>query len=149
MKESKIIAVDFDGTCVRHEYPEVGEDVPMAVEVLRKLREQGHRIILWTMRSSKEQGINGSVLADAVSWFSRNGIDLYAVNENPAQDEWTSSPKVFANIYIDDAALGCPLIRPTPFRDDPLLHLLSSKSLRPFVDWQEVERYLIQQGVIP
>jgi hypothetical protein len=44
------ICIDFDGTCVTHEFPEVGKDIG-AVPVLRKLVEQGHNLILFTMRS--------------------------------------------------------------------------------------------------
>lgn len=55
-----IIAVDFDGTCVKHRYPMVGEDVDGAVSVLKELVRKGHKIILYTMRS-------GDTLDDAIS----------------------------------------------------------------------------------
>ena len=51
---SKIIAVDFDGTIVSHMYPKIGVDNPNAIRVLKKLIEQGHQLILWTMRSGPE-----------------------------------------------------------------------------------------------
>lgn len=98
-----IIAVDFDGTCVEHDYPAVGMEVEGAVETLRTLVKRGHRIILYTMRS-------GSKLDAAVKWFSDRKIELWAVNRNPEQAEWTESPKVFADLYIDDSALGCPIM---------------------------------------
>lgn len=116
------IAVDFDGTCVTHEYPKVGKDIG-AVPVLKKLTDGGHKIILNTMRSGKE-------LADAIKWFIDNDIPLFGANENPTQKSWTSSPKVHANIYIDDMALGCPLT---------FDHGISS---RPFVNWVMVEEIL-------
>ena len=78
-----IIAVDFDGTVVTHAYPHIGNDIG-AVPVLRELIGNGCRVILYTMRS-------GRLLDDAVAWFARNDIPLYAVNENPAQREWTTS----------------------------------------------------------
>ena len=43
------IAVDFDGTCVTHEYPKVGKDIG-AAPVLKKLIKEGHQLILHTMR---------------------------------------------------------------------------------------------------
>ena len=46
-----IIAVDFDGTCVTHEYPDIGRDIG-AAPVLKRLVESGVRLILWTMRQS-------------------------------------------------------------------------------------------------
>jgi hypothetical protein len=123
MKPIKI-AVDFDGTCVTHDYPKVGKDIG-AVPVLKLLVEAGHRIILNTMRYGKE-------LQDAVDWFKENGIPLYGVNEDPGQKEWTQSPKVFANLYIDDAALGAPL------KIEPGL------SYRPFIDWTEIEKWYVK-----
>ncbi|MBR5846092.1 MAG: hypothetical protein IKY65_07515 [Rikenellaceae bacterium] len=122
-----VIALDFDGTVVTHEYPYVGEDVG-AVPVLKELIAAGHQLILFTMRS-------GKLLDDALAWFERNGIELYAVNENPEQKSWTSSVKVHANIYIDDCALGCPI----RFEDGVR---------RPFVDWQKVREILAYNRVI-
>lgn len=116
-----IIAIDFDGTCVTHDYPNIGKDIG-AVPVLKKIVESDHKLILLTMR-------HGKYLDEAVKWFEDNGIGLYGINENPQQKEWTESPKVFANIYIDDAGLGIPLLY-----DNGL-------SLRPFVNWVEIEKY--------
>ena len=31
-----IIAVDFDGTIVTHEYPKIGKDIPFAIDVLNR-----------------------------------------------------------------------------------------------------------------
>lgn len=112
-----ILAIDFDGTCVEHKYPEIGPDIPNAVEVLRNLTEDGVQLILYTMRS-------GRYLQDAIQWFANRQIPLYGINENPTQKTWTSSPKVYAHYYIDDAAVGCPLIYP--------------KEGRPYVDWDMV-----------
>ena len=140
------IAVDFDGTCVSHEFPLVGNDIG-SVRVLKNLVEAGHNLILWTMRSdkknvSKEGPIpeNGDLslnyLTQAIEWFKNNDIKLYGIQRNPTQDRWTTSPKCFAEIYIDDAALGCPL----KYDKD-----ISS---RPFVDWVEVEKILIDRKIL-
>ena len=114
-----IIGIDFDGTCVTHDYPRIGKDIG-AVEVLLALANKGHKFVLNTMRSGKE-------LQDAVDWFKEHDIPLYGVNENPTQRRWTTSPKVYAHLYIDDAALGCPL--KTNFE----------LSERPFVDWEMIK----------
>lgn len=129
------IAIDFDGTCVTHEYPSVGQDIG-AVPVLKKLVEKGHRLILHTMRSnpldvSPEKDYP---LSDAIKWFKDNGIHLWAVEKNPTQHEWTRSPKCYAQRYIDDAAVGCPLIY--------------DKHSRPYVDWKGVEALLIKEGIL-
>lgn len=123
-----VIAVDFDGTCVEHNYPAIGMDVEGAVEVLRTLNKHGHRIILNTMRS-------GQRLEAAVRWFRDRKIELWAVNRNPEQECWTSSPKVYADIYIDDSALGCPV------------RFIDGTS-RPIVDWKSVRRVLESDGVL-
>lgn len=103
-----IIAIDFDGTCVDHVYPNVGRDVPDAVNTMKELVDVGHKLILWTMRS-------GDTLDDAVKWFRSRGIELFGIQRNPEQDSWTSSNKCYANLYIDDAAFGCPMIFPKGF----------------------------------
>ena len=122
------IAVDFDGTCVTHDYPRIGKEIG-ATKVLKHLVEAGHKLILNTMRSGKE-------LQDAIHWFNKNEIELYGVNENPTQKRWTTSPKVYAHMYIDDAAFGCPLLNVPDFSD------------RPFVDWDSVWRQLMQMGIV-
>ncbi len=117
------ICVDFDGTVVDHCYPEIGAEAPKAIYWLKRLQEQGARLILFTMRSDTD--LMGPMLTDAVDFLETNGIKLYGINKNPDQDSWTESPKAYADIYIDDAAFGCPLIRPKGFR-------------RPCVDWEQV-----------
>lgn len=100
------IALDFDGTVVKHAYPAIGEDIG-AEPVLKRLVANGCRLILFTMRSHDSGG--NDTLQPAVEWFEKRGIPLYGINGNPTQAEWTSSPKAYANLYIDDGALGAPL----------------------------------------
>ena len=138
-----VIAIDFDGTCVSHEFPLVGNDIG-AVPVLRRLVEAGHKLILFTMRSNKSLVEKGSYnvsdaadyLEHAVSWFIQNDIPLFGVNSNPHQKSWTESPKAFANLYIDDAALGCPLVTDV------------SISMNPFVSWGAIEVILENRGIL-
>ena len=125
---SMIIAVDFDGTCVEHDYPSVGMDGEGAVEVLRAIVATRHRLILFTMRS-------GSKLDDAVRWFRDRKIELWGVNENSEQREWTSSPKVYADLYIDDSAIGCPI----RFIDG-VRH--------PVVNWSKIKSILESDGIL-
>jgi hypothetical protein len=138
MKELKYICVDFDGTCVTHDYPRVGEDIG-AAPVLRKLTDKGYKLILFTMRSEKgvREGKFSSGLTDAVKWFSDNQIPLFGVQTNPTQKFWTESPKAYGQIYLDDAALGAPL------KFDPKI------SDRPFYDWEKAEQMLKDMGVLP
>lgn len=114
------IAIDFDGTCVTHEYPEIGQDIG-AIPILRKLVDSGHDLILYTMRSGKQ-------LDEARDWFKANDIKLFGVQYNPAQTIWTSSNKCYAQMYIDDAALGAPLIH--------------GVHKRPYIDWEKVDKLI-------
>jgi len=98
-----IIAVDFDGTIVKHAYPKVGEECEGAFLWMKKWQQAGARLILYTMRSNQE-------LKDAYAFCRERGLDFWGLNENPTQDSWTNSPKVFADIYVDDAAFGCPKV---------------------------------------
>ena len=41
------IAVDFDGTIVEHRYPEIGEERPFAIDTLKMLIKDRHKLILW------------------------------------------------------------------------------------------------------
>ncbi len=46
-----LIAVDFDGTVVEHRFPEIGKELPFATDTLRRLIDDGHRLVLWTVRT--------------------------------------------------------------------------------------------------
>jgi len=135
------INIDFDGTCVTHDFPRVGKSIG-AEYVLRELADKGHNLILFTMRSFSK-GIspitndeeNGG-LQDAIDWFKINKIPLYGIQCDPEQHNWTSSPKSFAPLMIDDSALGCPL------KYD------KSMSDRPFADWNLIRTLLQNRGIL-
>ena len=140
MKEKLEINLDFDGTAVSHEFPNIGNDIG-SVPVLKRLVENGHKLILFTMRSHRPfLGMNGGdsrdTLAEAVNWFKVNDIPLYGINTNPTQKDWTDSPKSYGHLMIDDTALGCPLMYDTKI------------SSRPFVDWGKTEEWLESRGLI-
>lgn len=136
-RESIVCGIDFDGTVVTHSWPNIGKDIG-AVPVLKKLVANGHRIMLWTLRSSIPVSGYRDTLAEAVKWYADNDIPLWGVNENPAQKAsgWSNSNKQDADLFIDDVALGCPLIYDTNI------------SNRPFVDWVKVEEMLIEKKII-
>lgn len=136
IKEKIILAIDFDGTCVTHKYPKVGRDIG-AVPVLKKLVENDHKLMLWTMRGNKPTSEGVNTLQDAVDWFKNNDIPLWGINENPDQKAsgWTNSNKQYAQMYIDDTALGCPLMYDWGIE-------------KPFIDWVKVEIELTKMGLI-
>lgn len=122
------IVIDFDGTCVTHEYPKVGRDIG-AAPVLQELVANGHNLILATMRSNKDNS-----LKDAIGWFVKNNIKLYGIDKNPTQEKWTDSLKAHGDLYIDDRALGCPLFH--------------TEGELPYVDWVRVRQFLERRGFI-
>ena len=138
-----ILNIDFDGTCVSHDFPNVGKDIG-AVPVLKRLVNNGHNLILFTMRGDRFekkptkdesiQNVTGLFLTDAINWFKDNDIPLYGIQTNPTQHNWTNSPKSYAHLMIDDSALGCPL------------RLNQEVSERPYADWEKIEQYLDNMG---
>lgn len=138
------ILIDFDGTVVTHDFPKVGQDIG-AVPVLKELVAAGNRLILFTMRSdikapkSDSEHIvakGGKYLTEAVNWFKKNDIPLYGIQTNPTQNTWTTSPKAYGQLMIDDSALGCPL------KFNP------EKSDRPYVNWRSIRRLLEERHVL-
>ena len=98
-----IIAVDFDGTIVEHRYPSIGKELPFAIETLRKLAAEGHRLILWTVRE-------GQYLDEAVEFCRSRGLEFYAVNRDYPEEEQEHNRrftrKLKADLWIDDRNLG-------------------------------------------
>ena len=101
VKESLLIAVDFDGTIVEDAYPKIGTPKIFAFETMKRLEQDGHRLILWTYRSGKR-------LTEAVAFCKENGIDFYAVNNSFPEEifEGKVSRKINADYFIDDRNIG-------------------------------------------
>ena len=97
-----IIACDFDGTIVTHEYPKIGKPIPFAIQTLKKLQEEDHhQIILWTVRE-------GDLLQEALDYCKSKGLEFYAVNSNYPEEEpeHGTARKLVADLWIDDRNLG-------------------------------------------
>ena len=95
------IAVDFDGTIVENAFPRIGKTRIFAFETLKKLNEEGHRLILWTYR-------HGHQLEEAVQFCKDNGVEFYAVNKSFPEEEYdkSQSRKILADLFIDDRNIG-------------------------------------------
>ena len=103
-----IVAVDFDGTIVEHNFPKIGKAMPRAIEVLQKLKKAGAYLILWTCRTGKEE-------KEAILWLKSKGVEIDGCNEHSewAKEEFKEfverdglGSKIFADVYIDDRNLG-------------------------------------------
>lgn len=119
----RFLGLDFDGTVVTHEYPQIGKDIG-AVPWLHHLSNSGIKIVLNTMRDK-------SFLKEAINWLESREVSLFGYNNNPIQNKWTTSPKVYAHVYVDDAALGTPLIH---------IH-----GHRPYVNWKKAGPMLCER----
>ncbi len=97
------IAVDFDGTIVTDAYPKIGKERPFAIDTLKMLIKDQHKLILWTVRE-------GQCLEDAVNWCHERGVDFYAVNKDYPEEEASKnnhfSRKLKVDLWIDDRNIG-------------------------------------------
>lgn len=106
---AKIVKIDFDGTIVQHRFPKIGDEMPGAFEVMKKLKEAGFKLILWTCREDDSR--NGKLyLKDAVDYCRENGIEFDAINETLLEEEFRPDSmrcrKPYAHYHIDDRNLG-------------------------------------------
>jgi hypothetical protein len=97
------IAVDFDGTIVEHKYPYIGKEIPFAIETLKRLAEERHKLVLWTVRE-------GRLLDEAVAFCRERGLEFYAVNQDdqdtvPVKSNHHSR-KLKVDVFIDDRNVG-------------------------------------------
>jgi len=137
------IAVDFDGTIVRHRYPAIGEEIPFATQTLKQLIEDRHQLILWSVRE-------GQLLDDAVEWCRKRGVEFYAVNRDyPEEDIKLNehfSRKLKVDLFIDDRNVGglpdwgmiYQMIRDRKTMEQLLLEELRSEPPKPKSFWQRL-----------
>ena len=101
--EKMILAVDFDGTLsLDAEWPELGRPNIGMFELLKKKKEEGAYLILWTCR-------NGKDLEEAVEYCRKHGIEFDAVNESLPwliQKYDGDTRKIYADYYLDDKAIN-------------------------------------------
>ncbi len=94
-----VIAVDFDDTIAKTEYPKIIAPIPETIKFLREAKENGAEIILNTCREGKE-------LQEALNWCKENNVPIDRANENsPTRIKiWGDCRKIDADLYLDDKA---------------------------------------------
>lgn len=129
-----IFGIDFDNTIATHNYPYVGELIPMAKEVINTLVDNGHTVMLWTVRGDESWDSEGKInaLQNAREFLDENEIEVHYFNESPIHP--SSSPKQLVDFFIDDINLGTPL------------RIYKGKHL--VVDWLEMCRHLYMRKAI-
>ncbi len=96
--KSKSYAFDFDGVIAEYDgfkgHEHTGEPIRASVEAIRTLKVQGHKILIYSTRSSQS----------LQRYCETHQIPVDYYNENPEVDS-ANKGKPAANIYIDDRAL--------------------------------------------
>jgi len=127
-KKVQTLAIDFDGTLVENEFPNIGAPCEGAVEFLKEMTDLGWKLILETLRTDDD-------LQRAVLYCNQNNIDLWGINENPDQSDWNDAKKVHATLKIDDRNVGIPL--------------KTGSNNKPCVDWAKVRDLFVSWEVLP
>lgn len=97
--KSLIFAIDFDGTIVEHRFPEIGDFIPDAIRIMKRLQAAGHKIIIWTCRQDTN---HRGYMTEAAEFLNSHGFKPDAINKNIDTKLPYGFPKVFADYYLDD-----------------------------------------------
>lgn len=128
------IYLDFDGTVVEHDYPKIGKLNPNSLEVIKKLQDAGHTVILNTMRIEFED----DSMQEALDFINLNseieGINISQFTKNKVHPCRWDLDNLENDLYIDDIAANIPLIK-------------SSIDNGFMVDWIEIENQLRVRGI--
>ena len=114
------LLIDFDGTIVDHQFPEIGEPIEGAFETLKALKKVGWQLILWTCR---EDMPDRNYLTEAIEFCKNNGIEFDAANEG-----------------IPDPDLAIPA---NVMRKPHVTHCIDDRNLFGFPGWNKVAKELI------
>lgn len=125
------IFLDFDGTVVEHDYPQIGKLNPNSLEVIKRLQDAGHTIILNTMRVE----FNDNSLEETLNYFEINGIKIAKHTKFKKHPLRWDLDNLGNELYIDDIATNIPLIK-------------SSIVDGFMVDWVEIENQLINKDIL-
>lgn len=140
------IYLDFDGTVVEHTYPTIGRCNFGCFEVIKKLQDAGHEIILNTMRVELNDGTfekslkhlsNGWMMIKDKS--KRDSFEMKEITDytkskiHPHRWDLENSIKI-GEMYIDDIATDIPL------KDAVMTN-------GKMVDWDELDRQFIEYKI--
>lgn len=112
---NKIVSIDFDGTIVKHLYPEIGEPNQDVIDAIFEEKKNGTKFILWTCR-------NGKKLEEAVIWCREHDIEFDAINEDLPEIKNTEfgknkSVKIYADEMWDDRNLDLKYVNKRRYQE--------------------------------
>ena len=108
----KVIAVDFDGTCCDHEFPNIGKIKSGCKEALELFHQLGYKIIIWSCRTCSYMqdvfsppedlecaaAIDRNKVKEMKQWLDANCIHYDEIDDG-------TKGKPVADFYIDDKAI--------------------------------------------
>lgn len=128
MLKHKSVALDFDGTIAYttpETYPYIESVNYRAIEIMKKYKKAGGKIVLFTCRTDVDLDI-------AIECLLEYGLEVDTVNEDLQEtiDDWykiqpdsSISPKVFVDVYIDDRAFP---------------------ACRDGINWEDIEKFILE-----
>jgi len=130
------IYLDFDGTVCEFAYPKIGRENFGCMEIVKRLQDNGHHIILNTYRAD----CNDGTLDQAISFLrDHHKTELNAFDVQPSKispPHWNVAEAVKSGVlFIDDSASGSPLKKAVNVSSN-------------VVDWDKVEKELIEHGIL-
>lgn len=106
LKDKLVIAIDFDGTIVKQDYPNIGKLYDSAKECINELYNSGrYYIIIWSTRCGQDE-------ADMINFLNKNEVKYHKVNGNlPEFSElqeakgFSTPRKIYYDLLVDDKSL--------------------------------------------
>jgi hypothetical protein len=115
-------AIDFDDTITQNtRFPEIGELKPHADRVIRRIKENGGEIAIWTCRTGEHE-------VKVRDFLEKHDIPFDSFNEILPSERlvWgDGGRKIFAHCYIDDKGIYA--------------------QMNGGIDWLELERYIFEE----
>ena len=141
------IYLDFDGTIVEHQYPEIGSCNVGSMEIIKKLHDAGHKIILNTRRANENNGKLEQALTIFNEYYCMHLKDSKVLNDfemnpitecckrklHPMPFFWEQIKQV-NELFIDVEAFNIPLKK-------------AIMAYGMMVDWQELDKQFIDNGI--
>lgn len=153
INNKKVICIDFDNTICLDEWPYIGPLIPGAKEVLSKLKDNGHKLILYTQRSSNypicckeldeyilKCGSTDDGYADLLTpAIEASPVIFDDVNNNTRWEQLTGdfSRKIFMDYLIDDHVVGTKRLEV----------INKFGEVCKIVDWFDVDRWCMSEGL--
>jgi hypothetical protein len=84
-KHDKTLVIDFDGTIAEDKYPYIGKALPGAKEAIRKLKDAGYEIVIFSCRTTKNDGKPEAEVAEQkermADWMRENDIPFDRIED--------------------------------------------------------------------